>query len=152
MDHLRCGDLSDEVYLVGLEEVYILIVHHQLTDERTMVTDILRQLPRVNTGESDHAMALKSIRERLCGIPVRVVISIVVDNECEWMELPALEVESQIGGGIYILRRESVIAYDRVCADKHLTHIRGIRQGLGVAGHAGIEDNLSADTLISGTE
>ena len=83
MDHLRCGDLSHKIDFIGLEEVYILIIHHQLTDERTMVTDHLGELPRVDTCETDHAMALESIREGLCGIPVRVVISVVVDDESQ---------------------------------------------------------------------
>ena len=61
MYHLGSGDLSDKIDFVGLEEVYILIIHHQLTDERTIVTDLLGELPRIDTGEPDHAMALESI-------------------------------------------------------------------------------------------
>ena len=110
-----------------------------------MLPQATRERSRVDSRDSRNLFAFEPRTERpLRGI-VTVVADVVLHDETLYLDLArlvgAVDAFPRSGG------RNAVVPDQRVGADENLSSVGRVRQGLDVAGHPGVEDDLACYRL-----
>ena len=112
-----------------------------------MLTQHLCKLPCVYARNAGHMLALKPFGKTLTGIPMRVLLAVVRNDDGACINLIALHecwelVVSECEW------RHAVVAYQRIGKGHELTGIGRIGKALGVTHHGSIEYHFSSNRSI----
>ena len=97
-----------------------------------------RQRARVDARDAGDARRLQVLAKRLRAAPARGQVGQLTHDEAAHLDAIALVV------GVV----DAVVALDRVGHGQDLTAVRGVGEGLLVAGHRGVEDHLAGGAHV----
>ena len=112
-----------------------------------MLSEHLRQGPSVDACHTWYLLATEPITQALYGIPVRILLGIVADDEGLGINTVALH---KIGYTIitHAKRGYTIVAHQWISHHEHLPRIAGVCQTLRITHHGRVEHHLSDHFLI----
>ena len=114
-----------------------------------MFTQFLGQRTGVNAGDTGDMLLLQPIAQAALCVPVAILRAVVAHNDRLRMDLLTLH-KRRDSIRCEPTWRHAIVAHQGIGQDHQLPGIRGIRETLRIAGHSGIEDDLSRHgTLIT---
>ena len=114
-----------------------------------MLTQFLGQRTGVDAGDTRNMLLLQPVAQATLRVPMAVFRTVVADDDRLRMDLLALH-EGRDSIRCEITWRHAIVAHQGIGQNHQLSGVGGIREALRIAGHSGIEDDLSRyGTLIT---
>ena len=110
-----------------------------------MLANLLREGAGVDAVDGGDAVVGQPLGQTLLRGPMRVLPRVRADDEAGDVDAVRLKV---LGQAVVIddgLVGDAVVAHEGVGQDEDLAPVRRVGEGLGVADHAGVEDDLAGD-------
>lgn len=123
----------------------------ETTEHAALLTDALGEGAGVDTGDGGHALLLEPGAQRGSGEVVGVLFTgICGHDQAGDVDLAGLEVGGQVVEQVvhFVAGGHAIIADEGEGDDENLAAIRRVSDGLGIAHHARLEDELTGNALV----
>lgn len=149
------ADPLHKVNLARVDEALILICVVLVTDRnpsqgRTLLTEVRDNGTGVNARNGGHTLTRTPLSQALNRGPVAVLLSHIRHNNSGTLDVRGLEVLEEVEF-VANVRRNTVVANERLGEDQNLATVGGIGHGLRVANKGGGKDGLARNVGV-GTE
>lgn len=150
------GSLSahplDEVDLTGIDETLILIGIILVTNRDpgeggTLLTKVGNDSAGVHSRNGGNALTGAPLAKALDSGPVAILRSDICNHDTSALDVGRLEVLQEVPL-VTLVRRDTVVANERLCEDEDLASVGRIGHGLGIAHERGGEDGFTRDVGV----
>ena len=122
--------------------IVFLVVEDDFTHHDPVFTEHLGELSRVDAGDAGHLFALQPFGQTFLRIPMRIVRTVITDNDGARMNA----VTFHKGGQTVFFKRErrhTIVAHKWISEHHKLSGIGRIGQTLGITRHRRVENDLT---------
>jgi hypothetical protein len=149
-DDFLGADLVDQVPGVGVNHLGEIRgrgaeIDLNTTKHGTLLTNLLGEHTSIEISETGDAFFFEPIAQTASGIPVRIHVTVILDQETRSVDPVGLEVSGETIVVLGVAVRNTVVSHHGRGEGQNLALVRRIGQTFGVSNHSSGEDDLQKE-------